>query len=52
MKTCVLDTAFEHECFDMAHAQGVRSIPADARANDRWGKMGTFEVRGHRRSPS
>ena len=28
------DTSFEHEFFDVACAQGIRHIPADAREND------------------
>jgi hypothetical protein len=34
-----VDPAFEHEFFDMARAQGVGDIPADAHKNDILGKM-------------
>jgi hypothetical protein len=47
-----VDTALEHEFFDVARAQRVGDIPPDARQNDLLGAMGTFEAHHHRLSPS
>src|SRR4030095_2900502 len=47
-----LHSPFLHEFFDMARAQRVRHIPADAHENDVWWEMSPFEAYGHRRSPS
>ena len=50
--TMTATTSCRTEFFDMARAQRVRHIPADAHENNLWGKMGTFEIDRHRRSPS
>ena len=47
-----VDSTFEHEFFDVARAQGVGDIPADAHENDVLGKMRSLEADRHRRSPS
>src|SRR6266699_3349550 len=45
-----VDTPFEHECFDMARAEGRGHVPADTRENDRWREVGTLEAHRHRLS--
>jgi hypothetical protein len=45
-----VDPAFEHELFDMARAQGIRHIPADAGQNDFWREVGPLEA--HRQALS
>src|SRR5262245_50346890 len=47
-----LHSPFLHEFFNMARAQRVRHIPADAHEHDVWWEMSPFEAYGHRRSPS
>jgi hypothetical protein len=47
-----VDPTFEQEFFDMACAQGVGDIPADAHENDLLWKMRSFEADRHCGSPS
>jgi len=47
-----VDTALEHEFFDVARAQRVGHIPPDACQDDLLWEMGTFEAHRHRLSPS
>jgi hypothetical protein len=42
-----VDTALEHEFFDMARAQGVGDIPAHTHENDVLWEMGTLEADRH-----
>jgi hypothetical protein len=46
-----MDPTFEHEFFDMARAQGVGDVPADAHENDLLRKMRPLEAYRHRCSP-
>ena len=50
--TMTATTSCRTEFFDMARAQRVRHIPADAHQNDLWGEMGPFETDRHRLAPS
>jgi hypothetical protein len=43
---------FQYQFFDMARAQRIGHVPADAHENDVLGEMGSFEADRHRRSPS
>jgi hypothetical protein len=47
-----VDTAFEHQFFEMACAQRTRHIPADAGQNDFRREVGPLEAHRHRHSPS
>jgi hypothetical protein len=47
-----LNPTFLHEFFDMARAQRIRHIPADACQNNILWKVGSLEAHGHGLSPS
>jgi hypothetical protein len=47
-----LHPTFLHEFFDMARAQRIRHIPADACQNNILWKVGSLEAHGHGLSPS
>ena len=42
-----VDPTFLQECFDMACAQGIRHIPADAHQHNLWREMRSFEADRH-----
>ena len=50
--TITATTSCRTEFFDMARAQRIRHIPADAHQNDLWGEMRSLKTDCHRRSPS
>lgn len=47
-----VDPTFAHEFFDVARAQGVGDLPADACQNNILREMRPLEAHGHRLSPS
>jgi hypothetical protein len=46
-----VDPTFKHEFFDVARAQRVGDIPADAHQNNVWWEMGPIEADRHRLAP-